>query len=221
MKKAPFEGALVRKSERALKVARLALNAGDNDSAVSRSYYAMFDIARAALLRSGVAEDKLPRTHSGVTEAFRNHAVQSGRLDRELGAELSRIESLRIKADYTGTEIEPEEAAEVVRKAEFFVQSVERAYGLGAASMGIEYRNDAPNDDDKVSEPALAVSKIQRKEAQLEPNSLEEVRRQARENWARLRQQTIEKERKVGLQQGSGHDAKEDQGHSQDPDLSE
>jgi len=82
--KAPFERALVRKSEKALKVARLALNAGDNDSAVSRSYYAMFDIARAALLRAGVAEDKLPRTHSGVIEAFRRRAVESGKIDRQL-----------------------------------------------------------------------------------------------------------------------------------------
>lgn len=221
MKKTPFEGALVRKSERALKVARLALNAGDNDSAVSRSYYAMFDIARAALLRSGVAEDKLPRAHSGVTEAFRKHAVQSGQIDRELGAELSRIESLRIKADYTGTEIEPEEAAEVVQKAEFFVQTVERAFSLGAESMDIEYKNDAPNDDDKVSEPAVAVSKTQGKDAQLEPNSLEEVRRQARENWLRLRQQRIEKERADGLQQRPGRDANEDQDHSLDTDSSE
>jgi uncharacterized protein (UPF0332 family) len=71
--KAPFAHALVRKSERALKVARLALNAGDNDSAVSRSYYAMFDIARASLLRAGVTEDMLPRTYSGVIEAFRSH----------------------------------------------------------------------------------------------------------------------------------------------------
>ena len=63
MRMAPFALTLVRKSKRALKVAGLALNAGDNDSAVSRSYYAMFDIARAALLRAGVAEDKLPRTH--------------------------------------------------------------------------------------------------------------------------------------------------------------
>jgi len=65
---APFALTLVRKSKRALKVAGLALNAGDNDSAVSRSYYAMFDIARAALLRAGVAEDKLPRTHNGLSK---------------------------------------------------------------------------------------------------------------------------------------------------------
>ena len=65
-----FARALVRKSKRALKSARLDLTDGDYDSAVNRSYYAMFDIARAALLRAGVAEDKLPRTHSGVIDAF-------------------------------------------------------------------------------------------------------------------------------------------------------
>jgi uncharacterized protein (UPF0332 family) len=58
----PFARVLVRKSERALKIAQFALSAGDNDSAVNRSYYAMFDIARAALLKAGIAEDKLPRT---------------------------------------------------------------------------------------------------------------------------------------------------------------
>ena len=107
----------MRKGKRALKVATLALNAGDNDSAVSRSYYAMFDIARAALLRAGVTEDKLPRTHSGVIEAFHSHAVRSGQIDRQLAAQLSRTESLRIKADYTGTEIELTEATEVVQNA--------------------------------------------------------------------------------------------------------
>jgi len=65
-----FARVLVRKSQRALKSARLDLTDRDYDSAVNRSYYAMFDIARAALLRAGVAEDKLPRTHSGVIDAF-------------------------------------------------------------------------------------------------------------------------------------------------------
>jgi uncharacterized protein (UPF0332 family) len=78
------------KAKGALKVARLALNAGDNDSAVSRSYYAMFGFAQAALLRAGVTEDKLPRTHSGVIEAFRHHAVQSGKIDRQLATQFSR-----------------------------------------------------------------------------------------------------------------------------------
>jgi uncharacterized protein (UPF0332 family) len=185
--KGPFERALVRKGNRALKVARLALNAGDNDSAVSRSYYAMFDMAQAALLRAGVTEDKLPRTHNGVIEAFRSHAVQSGKIDRQLATQLSRTESLRIKSDYTGTEIELSEATEVVRNAELFVQTVERVFSLDTPSLANEYENPTSKGDDKVSEPAAAASEIERKSVKLEPISLEEIRRQARENWLQLR----------------------------------
>ena len=47
---------LVRKSERAMQIARLSLENEDPDSAVNRAYYAMFNISRAALLKAGVAE---------------------------------------------------------------------------------------------------------------------------------------------------------------------
>ena len=77
----------------------------------------MFDFAEAALLGAGITEDKLPRTHGGVIEAFRSHTVQSGQIDRPLAIQLSRTELLRIKADYTGTEIELSGAKEVVRNA--------------------------------------------------------------------------------------------------------
>jgi uncharacterized protein (UPF0332 family) len=218
--KAPFARALVRKSGRALKVARLALNAGDNDSAVSRSYYAMFDIARAALLRAGVPEDKLPRTHSGVIEAFRSHAVQSGQIDRQLATQLSRTESLRIKADYTGTEIELTEATEVVQNAELFVQTVERVFSLDESSLK-EYENPTSKDDDKVSEPAVAVSEIKRKGPKLEPISLEEIRRQARENWLNLRQRPVGVAKGVGHSKDADRDTKDDQSHSIDDDVDE
>jgi len=161
--KQPFEQALVRKSGRALKVAGLALNAGDFDSAVSRSYYAMFDIARAALLRAGVTEDNLPRTHNGVIEAFRKHTVQTGQIDRQLATHLTRIESLRIKADYTGTEIELAEAADVVAKAELFVQTVERVFSFSQSSSATEYQSPAPQDDDQVSEPGFALPEVPKK----------------------------------------------------------
>jgi uncharacterized protein (UPF0332 family) len=220
--KAPFERALVRKGQRALKVARLALNAGDNDSAVSRSYYAMFDFAQAALLRAGVTEDKLPRTHSGIIEAFRRHAVQSGQIDRELATQLSRTESLRIKADYTGTEIELSEAKEVVQNAELFVQTVERVFGLDKPSLAKEYEHPTSKDDDKVSEPTVAVTEIEKMSVKLEPISLEEIRRQARENWLQLRQQLVS-EAKEGAAHSKDADrgAKKDQGHSIDDNLDE
>lgn len=220
MTKAPFERALVRKGQRALKVARLALNAGDNDSAVSRSYYAMFDFAQAALLRAGVTEDKLPRTHSGIIEAFRRHAVQSGQVDRELATQLSRTESLRIKADYTGAEIELSEAKEVVQNAELFVQTVERVFGLDKPSMAKEYENPTSKDDDKVSEPAVPASEIER--VKLEPISLEEIRRQARENWLQSRQQMVSDAKKgASHSKDADRGIKEDQGHSIDDDLNE
>ncbi len=189
MTKGPFALALVRKSQKALTVARLALSAGDNDSAINRAYYAMFDIALAALLRAGIIEDKLPRTHNGVIEAFRTHAVQSGKIDRQFATQLSRTESLRMKADYTGTEIELSEAMEVVQSAELFVKTVKRVFSLDESSLAKEYENPASKDDDKVSEPAVEVSELKRKSAESESISFEEIRRQARENWLQLLQQ--------------------------------
>jgi uncharacterized protein (UPF0332 family) len=215
----PFALILVRKSQRALKVARLALGANDHDSAVNRSYYAMFDIARAALLKAGVTEDKLPRTHNGVSEAFRLQAVQSGLIDRRLAAELSRTESLRIKTDYTDLEIEPKIASEVVEKADLFVQTVERVFALDESSLGSEYENHDSNHDDKVSEMS-SLSKIEKTETRQLP-SLEDVRREARENWLRLRQQKIESATNIGHGKGTDHGVKDDQSASLDGDLDE
>lgn len=220
MTKSPFERALVRKSEKALKVARLALNAGDSDSAVSRSYYAMFDMARAALLRVGVAEDKLPRTHSGLIEAFRRHAVESGKIDPQLATQLSRTESLRIKADYTGTEIEVSEAKEVIRNAELFVQTVERAFSLDKPSLGKDYQNPpSSKDEDKVSEPAVAETEIVGKGVKLKPVSLEEIRREARENWLALRRRDTAAAKGIRNSKEAGRGANEDKSHSIDDDF--
>jgi uncharacterized protein len=235
----PLARVLMRKSKQALKLARLALNARDYDGAVNRSYYAMFDIARAALLKDGVAESKLPRTHNGISEAFRLHAVQSGRIDHELGAALSRTESLRIKADYTDLEVEPKLATETVERAELFVQTVERVFSLDEYSLSAEGddhdpdQDRGPDRDDLVSEPGVDVSKIEGQEAHLQPISLEEERRQARENWLRLRQQQIHGakvaeprrrvDRSAGRDRGAGedHNAGEDRGLSLTDDVDE
>jgi len=216
----PFARALVRKSERALKTARLALSSGDFDNAVNRSFYSMFDIARAALLEAGVAEDKLPRTHGGLIDAFRQHAVQTGKFDKDMAADMSRIESHRIRADYTGFEIEPNVAAEAVTKAEVFVQNIERVFNLGDATLDAKYQNHTSGNDDKVSE-TVGNSKMEKRDAQVEPVSLEEIRRQARENWLRLRQQKIEGVERADIGHGTDREVSNDQSHSIDEDLDE
>ena len=115
-----FTHNLVLKGRRALLTARVALQIGDSDSAVSRSYYAMFDIARAALLKAGLSEDKLPRTHSGVIDAFGRYAIESGKIDVELAGGLSRTEALRMQADCTDTPVNARSGADAVAQAESF-----------------------------------------------------------------------------------------------------
>jgi uncharacterized protein (UPF0332 family) len=98
--------ALVRKSRRALRSARLELRDGDTDGAVNRSYNAMLNAAQAALLSAGIPEDKLPKTHSGLIAAFGQHVVKTGKVESEFGRSLNKTEGLRLRADYTGVEVD-------------------------------------------------------------------------------------------------------------------
>jgi hypothetical protein len=94
-------------------------------------------------------------------------------------------------------------------------------FGLDESSLGTEYENPSPNQDDKVSEPVVAVPKIERRDAHLQPISLEETRRQARENWLRLRQHKIEDAKGVSNDHDADRDARQDQNQSLDNDADE
>jgi hypothetical protein len=106
--------------------------------------------------------------------------------------------------------MEQKTATEVVEKAALFVQAVERAFGLNEHSLGTNYDNDNPKSGDKVSES----------NASLQAFSLEEERRQARENWVRLRQQKITGDSEIGHERDAAS-ATNDRGHSLDTDLNE
>jgi uncharacterized protein (UPF0332 family) len=130
----PFASKLARKSNRAIRSAHLGLRDGDCDGAVNRAYYAMFNIARAALLTAGVPEESLPGTHQELIAAFRQYAVQTGQVDRKLAGVLSRTETLRLQADYTEIEVDAKSAAETVERAEDFVRTIERMFALRLAA---------------------------------------------------------------------------------------
>ena len=123
---------LVRKSQRAVRSADRDLAAGDTDGAVNRGYYAMFNASRAAPLSSGVAERELPRTHRGIFEAFRKQALLTGRVDPEIAGALGRAEALRLKADYTATEIDAVAARAIVDEARIFFRTIMQEFGLSA-----------------------------------------------------------------------------------------
>jgi uncharacterized protein (UPF0332 family) len=181
----------------------------------------MFDIARAALLSAGVREEELPRTHSGLIGSFSKHAVLSGRIDQTSFAALGRAESLRLIADYTGTPLDAKTAAETVVRAEAFVSAVGKAFALNESSIANNLENDSPNPQDKISEPDLATEQSQTDYVRLKPVSLEEIRRQARENWLQLRRRNVGAVKGISDSKNAGRDAKEDRSHSIDDDLGE
>jgi len=147
--------------------------------------------------------------------------VLSGRIDQKLFAALGRAESLRLIADYTGTPLDAKTAAETVVRAEAFVSTVEKAFALTESSIANNLEKGSPNPQDKISEPDLAMEQSETDYVRSKPVSLEEIRRQARENWLQLRRRNVGAAKGISDSKGAGRDAKEDQSHSIDDDLDE
>ncbi|MDR3450799.1 MAG: HEPN domain-containing protein [Alphaproteobacteria bacterium] len=110
---------LMDKSRKALVSAKMLLDSGDADGAVSRAYYAMFDAARAALGGDGNA-----KSHAGLIGAFGLHLVKPGKFPAEQGRALNRVQELRSVADYLASPVPLDRAAEAVADAEAFVAAV-------------------------------------------------------------------------------------------------
>lgn len=100
------------------------------------------------------------------------------------------------------------------------MRTVEKAFALNESSITNDLENDGPNPKDKISEPDLAMEQSETDYVRLKPVSLEEIRRQARENWLQLRRRNIEAAKGISDSKDSGRDAK-DQSHSIDDDLGE
>lgn len=66
------------------------------DIASNRYYYACYHAVQALLIKNGLNS----HTHDGLITSFGLHFVKTGKIDRKLGAFLSRIEQLRKKGDY-------------------------------------------------------------------------------------------------------------------------
>ncbi|MEN6333131.1 MAG: HEPN domain-containing protein [Phycisphaerales bacterium] len=115
--------ALLMKARRYLRSARLLLQDGDHESSVSRSYYAMFYCAQAALLTRGMTFS----SHKGVISAFGEQFVKTGVFPRELGRELNKAFEKRQLSDYEAVPVVSDEDADnVLVGATEFCANVER-----------------------------------------------------------------------------------------------
>ena len=84
------------KAQRFLKEAEQMANLELWDLAANRYYYACFHAAQALLVCDGLSA----HTHAGTLGVFGINFVKTGKIDKELGAFFSRMEQLRMKADY-------------------------------------------------------------------------------------------------------------------------
>jgi len=116
----------LKRARQHLKSARDLLVNEDFADSISRSYYAIFQAARALL----AAEQLESRKHSGVIALFNRHFVKTGKIDKQFGVVLKDARRSREMADYSDlAEFVREDAEDQLRDAEMFIQAVAKLLG--------------------------------------------------------------------------------------------
>ncbi len=112
-----------RRSVRSLAAAGLLAREGYAEDAVSRTYYAILQAAKAALL----VHDVTVKSHAALRRRFGEHLVRSGRIEREWSVQLRVGLEGRLAADYDVVHVVSEEdARQEVDRAEAFVARIRR-----------------------------------------------------------------------------------------------
>lgn len=105
-------------AQKRLEAARLLLNEGYTNDALSKSYYAIFAAANALLASEGLQS----RKHTGVISLFSKHFVKSGLIAKEFSKILVRTRDARELSDYADFfEAKKEEAVEQTKDADRFI----------------------------------------------------------------------------------------------------
>ena len=116
----------LQRAKQHLKSARDLLVNEDFADSVSRSYYAIFQAARALL----ATEQLESRKHSGVIALFNRYFVKTGKVDKQLGVVLKDARRYREMADYSDlAEFTREDAEGQLQDAETFIQAVAKLLG--------------------------------------------------------------------------------------------
>jgi uncharacterized protein (UPF0332 family) len=104
----------------------MLLEAADYNSAISRAYYAMFDLARDELLRINPKLVKT-KTHATIIRRFSKFLIEERGLPRELGQDLRRVFEARIGTEYSQVVAAAEEAKAAVEAMERFLEAFSQA----------------------------------------------------------------------------------------------
>lgn len=113
--------ALLNRARKTVDEAHLLFDADYFEASVSRTYYATFYAAEAALLSEGIT----PKTHKGTRAMFGKHFVKTKDLPAWTAQVLHQAFETRLLADYgTTPSILQEEARQGLEEAERFVEAV-------------------------------------------------------------------------------------------------
>lgn len=114
------ELAILNKAKENLEAAQLLLDQGFSGIAASRTYYAMFYLAEALLLRKGMHFS----SHSAVIAAFGKEYAKTGEIDPLFHQYLIKAQSIRQISDYGFNESLPQEDVEpIIQWARAFYQA--------------------------------------------------------------------------------------------------
>lgn len=86
----------LKKSQQSIREARLLIENGLNDTALSRLYYAAFYAINALLVENGFN----PKTHVGVKAIFNKEFVLPGKIEGKYSDFYSFLMAKRFEADY-------------------------------------------------------------------------------------------------------------------------
>lgn len=91
------------------------------DLAINRYYYACFHALHALFVVNGLSA----HTHDGLITLFGKEFVQTGKVDRQFGRYLSRMEQLRKLADYNcTTSVTKDEVDELAQPAHGLLEEI-------------------------------------------------------------------------------------------------
>ena len=116
--------AFFEKSNKKLILAKTAYDMDDYSDAVSLSYYAMFLVAKALVLKKGF---KSPKTHAGLIHLFNENYVKDDEFPYEKYRYLASTQAQRETADYDAIdEIDRRIARKRIKQAEEFIKEGEK-----------------------------------------------------------------------------------------------
>ena len=118
----------LERAKESLKAAQLCLDAGFENSASSRAYYAMFQCAQVALTRAGVS--RTTWSHPALQAAFATELVHRRKAYPLVFRDyLSAGLAVRLAADYGRAGVSHKVAGRQVRRATSFFRAVEEGEG--------------------------------------------------------------------------------------------